>query len=163
MSAMFVFLNKSCFRGLYREGPRGFNVPYGHYKTVNICDERNLRNVSELIQNVEFICCSFEEIFVDFKKGDVVYLDPPYVPEKETSFVKYISKGFEQDQHKVLFEKCVRLKEDEVKMILSNSYMPQVLQHFEVPTYTVKKINCRRFINAKNPESKTDEVLITNF
>jgi len=85
-SALFMFLNKTCFRGLYREGPNGFNVPYGHYKKVNIIDKDELEKISELIKNVNFECLDFRESLKKVGSQDFVYLDPPYAPEKKKFF-----------------------------------------------------------------------------
>ncbi len=156
-SAMMVFLNKTCFRGMYREGPRGFNVPFGNYKHPTILDEDHIRNVSHLIQNVVFTTQSFAESLNDVAQGDFVYLDPPYVPESATSFVKYTADGF--DMHMQLFQLC---KELPCRFLLSNANVSLVKDAFPSPNYKTKIISCRRAINSKNPESKTLEVLITN-
>lgn len=161
-SAMFLFLNKTCFRGLYREGPKGFNVPYGHYKKVSFYDEELLRAVSKLIQRVTFSCCSFEETFHKLEEDDFIYLDPPYVPEKSTSFVSYTSKGFDETQHQLLFDECHKLKARGVNMLLSNLCCEQVVNTF-TGNYVVKEIKCRRSINSKTPDETTKEVLITNY
>ena len=99
-SAMFMFLNKTCFRGVYREGPNGFNVPYGHYKTTpSLLTLDELKAVSELIRDVEFSQCDFREAFNNVGKDDFVYLDPPYAPETKTSFVGYTKDGFGLKDH----------------------------------------------------------------
>lgn len=156
-SAMFLFLNKTCFRGVYREGPSGFNVPFGHYKNPAILEETRIRELSVLLKDVVFSNCSFEEALSKLEPGDFVYLDPPYVPENITSFVGYTSDGF--DKHEKLFSIC---KEMPAKMLLSNSKVKVVLDSFADEKYKVKIISCRRTINSRNPESRIDEVLITN-
>lgn len=165
-SAMMLFLNKTCFRGVYREGPRGFNVPFGNYKnTATIIDPDHIRTVSELIRGVEFRVASFEQVFSEptFDRNTFMYLDPPYVPKTETSFVGYTADGFSGLQHEYLFSECAKLSDKNVKFVLSNAHVPLVISSFPVLLYTVNTISCRRAINSKDPSSRTDEVLIANF
>lgn len=161
-SAMFVFLNKTCFRGVYREGPDGFNVPFGHYKNPGIVEEAHIQEVSQLIQGVVFTVCPFQNAFSKVQAGDFVYLDPPYAPETDTSFVSYTSEGFSLDNHKALFQQCQDFQRKQVKFLMSNADVKLVLDAFPAPTYTTKKILCRRAIHSTNPESTTNEVLISN-
>lgn len=161
-SSMFLFMNKTCFRGVYREGPNGFNVPYGNYKNPCIIDEDHIRTVSDLIQDVVFMNCSFNESLSVVCCDDFVYLDPPYAPENDTSFVSYTSAGFTMEDHKVLFEICGTMKERNVKMLMSNAEVKLVTDAFPKPTYMIKIISCRRAIHSKEPDSRTNEVLIMN-
>lgn len=161
-SSMLLFLNKTCFRGVYREGPRGFNVPFGNYKNPTILDEDDIKTVSVLIQGVVFSTCTFAESFNRVVYGDFMYLDPPYAPETDKSFVAYNSDGFKLDNHKLLFELCAGLKQKSVKMLMSNADVHLVKEAFPSPNYMTKIISCRRAINSKEPDSRTNEVLITN-
>lgn len=155
-SALFMVINKTCFRGLYREGPNGFNVPYGNYKKV-IIEKEDVRIVSNLIQNVEFYNMDYRGSFDTFEHGDFVYLDPPYAPENSKSFVKYNKDGFTVNDNIELFNK---MKNSNIKFLMSNSDVDLVNDNFE--GYENSKIECRRAINSKNPEAKTFEVLINN-
>lgn len=156
-SALFMFLNKTCFRGMYREGPNGFNVPYGHYKkTPTIITKEDLDNINVLIKDVIFIHSDFCNSFKNIKSGDFVYLDPPYVPINKSSFVGYIKDGFSFENHVTLFNKIKEL--NNIKFIMNNSNVKLVLDNFS--DYSIEYIKAKRAINSKNPDSTTTEVLI---
>lgn len=157
-AATFLFLNRMCFRGVYREGPRGFNVPFGHYKQLEICDEADIRSVSDILQRVHFTCEGFETAIPKATEGDFVYLDPPYVPETITSFVGYVAGGFDSVKHDALFQ---LIKDTPATIVMSNSNVPIVCESFPAP-FEIKKIVVRRAIHSKDPSAKTTEVLITN-
>jgi len=158
-SALFMFINKTCFRGMYREGPNGYNVPYGHYKkTPTIISKTYLNYISDLIKDVEFKNCSFTESIKNVKDGDFVYLDPPYAPENSNSFVEYVADGFNLDTHKLLFNEIKKMKN--IKFVMSNAKVDLVTDNFK--EYNCHDIIARRAINAKKPGSKTTEVIIYN-
>lgn len=156
-SAMFVFLNKLCFRGLYREGPNGFNVPFGHYKSPTIITAKDISRVHKIIQKVNFIHANCTESLLLPQEGDFVYLDPPYAPTDEKSFVNYTSDGFGAGMHTKLFELTKALP---TKFLMSNSDSTLVTETFS--EYTIEKIPARRAINSKSPGSTVLEVLIWN-
>jgi DNA adenine methylase len=157
-SAFFWILNKTCFRGMYREGPNGFNVPFGHYKNSPQLDKSEFRDISNLIKDVEFRCVDFEDAFGNILEKDFVYLDPPYAPVDSKSFVGYVKNGFDLDKHLLLFELIKKL--DKVMFMMSNAKVKLVMDNFE--GYKIDEILCRRAINAKKPDSKAMEVIITN-
>lgn len=163
-SAMMLFLNKTGFRGVYRENKqREYNVPFGNYKTVpTIYEKEHIEQVSQLIQGVVFTCQDFEQSLQKVHSGDFVYLDPPYAPETETSFVGYTGDGFSLDQHKKLFAICKSFKAKQISMVMSNSKVPLVTSAFPVPDYEINIVPARRAINSKDPSARTDEVLLTN-
>jgi len=162
-SAMFIFLNKTCFRGVFRIGPKGFNVPYGHYKNPEIINKNHLDEIHELIQNVIFECIDFNTSLSRIKPNDYIYLDPPYAPETDTSFVGYTENGFNINNHKKLFELIHKLTETNIKIMLSNADVSLVRNTFTNEKYNISSILCKRAINSKNPEAKAKEVIIKNY
>ena len=163
-SAMLIFLNKTCFRGIFRVGPNGFNVPYGHYSNPEIINKEHLDNIHNLIQNVLFECCDFNTSLslANIEQGDFAYLDPPYAPETNTSFVGYTEKGFDIENHKKLFNLIHNLTDAKHKIMLSNADVSLVRENFK-EKYSTSSILCKRSINSKNPESKAKEVIIKNY
>jgi DNA adenine methylase len=150
-SVYFIFLNKTCFRGIYRTGPNGFNVPYGNYKKPTILERTHLFHIHALIQPVTFECLDFEQTLIrPTDKDDFVYLDPPYVPVKKNSFVY---DGF--DKHDTLFELCKKLP---CPFLMSNSNTEKVRTSFS--DYTCEVLETKCSINSKNPESKQSELMI---
>jgi DNA adenine methylase len=155
-SAQFYFLNKTCFRGVYREGPNGFNVPYGHPKQFPVTSGDDFLCMSNLFQRVEFRVKDFREVMKELKLSnskDFVYLDPPYIPLNKTSFVGYTEGGF--DFHGELFKGIRSLK---IPFLMSNANVP--LLHEEFKDFNITVIKCKRHIHSKNPGSTAEEVLI---
>jgi DNA adenine methylase len=161
-SAMFLFLNKTCFRGIFRMGPNGFNVPYGNNKNPEIINFEHLQEIHALIVPVKFVCCSFDETIQKALSLDCeqkfIYMDPPYVPETSTSFVGYTKNGF--NEHDKLFGLCSELTQHNIKWVLSNSDVEPVRNAFS--NEHIETILCKRRINSKNPESVVNEVIIWN-
>jgi len=160
-SAMFIFLNKTCFRGVFRIGPNGFNVPYGNYKKPEIINKEHLEKVSSLIKDVVFQCSDFRDSLKNIEKNDFVYLDPPYAPETNNSFVGYTKDGFNIQSHNDLFQIIHKLTEKNIKIILSNSDVDLVHDNFK-ENYNITSITCKRSINSKNPDAKVKELIIKN-
>jgi len=162
-SAMFIFLNKTCFRGVFRVGPKGFNVPYGHYNNPEIINKEHLQEIHDLIQNVIFECTDFSISLTNIEQNDFVYLDPPYAPESDTSFVGYTENGFNIEHHNHLFKMIHILTSENKKIMLSNADVSLVRENFTKEKYNILSILCKRSINSKNPESKAKEVIIKNY
>ena len=160
-SAIFMFLNKTCFRGMYREGPNGFNVPYGHYKkTPTIITKKELDYISDLIKDVVFLQSDFCKSVQNIRSGDFVYLDPPYAPETENSFVGYTADGFGLETHNKLFSEIRKLHKQKIQFVMSNAKVDLVINNFN--DCKCDDIIARRAINSKKPGSTTTEVLIYN-
>jgi DNA adenine methylase len=162
-SAMFIFLNKTCFRGVFRVGPRGFNVPYGNYNLPEIINREHLQEIHELIQNVKFECLDFKHSLLSTQPNDFTYLDPPYAPETSTSFVKYTENGFNVENHKHLFQLIHQHTQENKKIMLSNSDVSLVRDNFCNEKYNILSIMCKRAIHSKTPDAKAKEVIIKNY
>jgi len=166
-SAMFIFLNKTCFRGVFRVGPNGFNVPYGHYKNPEIINKEHLEEIAALIKNVVFECCDFTTSLTRIEPNDFVYLDPPYAPETTNSFVGYTENGFNIKNHNNLFKLIHNLTDTNKKIMLSNADVNLVRENFcncaKNEKYSTLSILCKRSINSKNPDAKAKEVIIKNY
>jgi len=162
-SAMFIFLNKTCFRGVFRVGPKGFNVPYGHYNNPEIINKEHLEEIHNLIQNVVFECCNFNTSLTIVEPNDFVYLDPPYAPETDNSFVGYTENGFNIENHNNLFKLIHILTDTNKKIMLSNADVSLVRENFTNEKYNTLSILCKRSINSKNPDTKAKEVIIKNY
>ena len=162
-SAYFIFLNKTGFRGMYREGPNGYNIPYGNYKNPKILDKDELEYISSLISDVNFIHSDFSESLNGIQDDDnFVYLDPPYAPENDKSFVGYTKDGFGIKQHELLFNLSKTVSEKN-KIMMSNANVQLIRDNLSPEIYNYEVVSCRRAINSKDPGAKTEEVIITNY
>ncbi len=162
-SAIFLFLNKTCFRGMYRESSNGFNVSYGNYKNPIIMDDNHILEISQLIRNVVFEVKSFEKALELVKSGDFIYMDPPYVPVMDTLSENYIIFGFSSSSHDYLFKRCRKMAKLGIKFILSNSNTKKVCDAFTSSDCKIEVISCRRVINVQQPSCMVDEILVRNF
>ena len=144
---------------MYREGPNGFNVPYGHYKTTPlVIPLEDLVKMQNLIKNVIFKWCDFRAAFAQtVNDGDFIYADPPYAPLSVKSFVGYTRDGFGMDDHTDLF---YLLKSTDIDFVMSNAKVNLVTSIFK--DYKIEDIIARRSIHSKDPSSYTTEVLISN-
>lgn len=163
-SALFLFLNKTCFRGLYRVNSHGkFNVPFGNYKNPEIINKAHLEELHELIQDVVFEHLDFSVSMgnIPLDQPNFVYIDPPYYPEKKTSFVNYNDCGFSQEKHDALFTLLKNWTNVPTKWLLSNADVDHVKTAFSCEDkYTIKNVYCKRAIHSKKPNTMAGEVLI---
>jgi DNA adenine methylase len=161
-AARLIYLNKTCFNGLWRVNKKGeFNVPFGDYKNPTICDEENLRAVADVLHSVSLVCLDFKDVVAPVKPGDTVYFDPPYAPVSETSnFTSYAKGGFTADDQDRL-RNCFRdLDERGVHVLLSNSDTPLVRKLYK--GFRIEGVTARRNINSKGGKrGKVGELLIS--
>jgi DNA adenine methylase len=151
-TSRLLFLNRTCFNGLYRVNSKGkFNVPLGKYTNPNIVNEENIRSVSHVLQSskVSIKCRDFESVLNDAKKGDLVYFDPPYQPVSDTAnFTSYTHKSFTITDLKRLANLCLDLDSKGCKVLLSNSDSQEVAEMFTDKQWKIKKIEANRSINS---------------
>lgn len=170
-AALMIFLNKTCFNGLYRVNKKGFfNVPMGSYKNPLICDEKNLLLVSQKLKNVTILCEDYK-YSVDFiDENTFVYFDPPYRPINDTSnFVSYTENLFDDEKQIELAEFVDLIDKKGAKIVISNSD-PQNIDEkdnfFETiySRHKIKRVSANRMINSKgDARGKIKELLISNF
>lgn len=163
-----LFLNKTCFNGLYRVNSKGkFNVPLGKYVNPNIVSKENLVAVSEILQSrdISIKCQDFEGALKNATEGDFVYLDPPYHPVSETSnFTSYTNGSFDYGDQERLYAKFKALDKKGVKILLSNSKSEEIIDLFKEFSDNVIEINANRFINSVSQRrTGHTELLIKNY
>lgn len=169
-AALFIFLNKTCFNGLYRVNRKGqFNVPIGSYKNPPICDAENLRYISDLLQNVQIQCGEYNDCagFIDSKT--FVYIDPPYRPLTETaSFTSYNENEFGDKQQIELGHFIDEITEKGAKVVASNSDPKNADENDNFfddlySKYNIDRVSAKRMINSKaNGRGNINELLIFN-
>lgn len=167
-TSRLIFLNRTCFNGLYRVNSKGkFNVPLGKYSNPNIVNEENIRAVSHILQSsrTAIKCRDFEAVLRDTKKGDLIYFDPPYQPVSATSnFTSYTTKNFTYDDLTRLAELCLKLDSRGCNVLLSNSDSQEVADIFAKNPWKITRIAANRSINS-NSKKRTGhfELLIKNY
>jgi DNA adenine methylase len=160
----FIYLNKTCFNGLYRVNKKGyFNTPIGSYKNPNIADEEAIINASIALQNATILNCSYEKVLNFSQSKDLIYFDPPYYPLSETSnFTSYSEFEFLDNEQNRLFEVFYKLDKQGCYVVHSNSDTEFIKNLYK--NYDTNLVNANRFINSKsNGRGKISEVLIRNF
>lgn len=164
-AALFIFLNKTCFNGLYRVNSNGkFNVPWNQTKKFSF-DKNNLLAISDFLkknqENIRFFSEDFAQILKKAQKNDLIYLDPPYYPLNETGFVNYTSGGFLHEDQERLLKSFNDLHEKECKVILSNHETPEIMSFYK--DYDIEPIQVKRMINCKGDQRQAvDEVIVSN-
>ncbi len=169
--ADFIFLNKTCFNGLYRVNKEGkFNVPHGRYKNPLICDENNLLLCSELLQKVEISFGSYEQVLEKAYANTFVYFDPPYRPIIENnSFVSYDKSGFDDDDQIKLAENFKILDDKHCLLMLSNSDPKNTNKNDNFfddlyKGFNIKRVYAKRMINCQaNKRGDITEIVVMNY
>ena len=167
IASRFIYLNRTCFNGMYRVNSKGgFNVPFGKYTNPLICDENNLGKVSKALKNVEIKKQDYKEVLKKVKKGDFVYFDPPYYPiSKTASFTSYTSEAFLDKEQTELRDTFVELHKRGCFVMLSNSDTPFINKIYsEHKGLRITKVQAGRAINSDaSKRGKITEVLVTNY
>ena len=170
-AALMIFLNKTCFNGLFRVNKKGFfNVPMGSYKNPLICDRKNLYAVSEKLQNVEIVCGDYRESAKFIDEKTFVYFDPPYRPLNETSnFTAYTENKFNDKEQIELAEFVESMNKKGAKIVVSNSDPKNFDKEDDFfddiySAHKIKRVEATRMINCEaSARGKIKELLISNF
>lgn len=162
LAAYFIYLNKTCFRGLYRVNQKNqFNVPYGAYDR-RYYDLANLESVSTALANATFCVSDFEVSVANAESEDFIYFDPPYYKQGGYSdFNRYTPNQFKEGDHLRLASLCQELEKRGVRWLVSNSDTPFVRQLYK--GFQFKQISSRRDINLKSNRRSINELLISNY
>jgi len=169
-AALFIFLNRTCFNGLYRVNSKGeFNVPHGKYTNPRICDEATLRADSELLQKVEILCGDFAQTGKYAGKDVLYYFDPPYRPLTETAaFTSYATGGFNDAEQTRLRDFCDEIAGNKSMFVASNSDPQNVDSEDKFfdklyEMFNIKRVSAARMINSKGDgRGAISEIMISN-
>lgn len=167
-AARIIFLNKTCFNGLYRVNNAGeFNTPFGNYRNPNIVNAPTLLAVSKYLNSGEITltACDYSEVLLKLKKNSFVYLDPPYYPISTTSnFTGYVKSGFNRDEQIRLRDCCDELTERGIKFMLSNSDTEFIHEIYSNPFYNITPVKAKRAVNSvASKRGDVDELVIRNY
>lgn len=161
-AARMIYLNRTCFNGLYRVNKQGqFNVPFGKYDNPRICDETNLRQASKALQGVEIICGDYLLVLDHYaKQGDFIFLDPPYLPISDNAdFKRYTKEQFYMEDHIELANMVKKLEDRGCYVILTNSNHPLVKELYS--SYKIDIIPTKRYISCQGNTRKGEDAIVT--
>ena len=163
LAALFVFLNKHCFNGLYRVNGKGlFNVPYNNSRRVSVNGD-SIIEISKYLQGITIIDGDFEDACRDARKGDVVFLDRPYAPLNPTSFESYTKEGFDIESHKRLAKLYDELTMRGCYCMLTNHNTDLINELYGNKGYKIDVVSVRRMINSDASNRVGEEVIICNY
>lgn len=168
IAARFIYLNRTCFNGLFRvNSSGGFNVPYGKNSNPMICDEENLKKVSKSLRGIKIIHEDYKKVLDRAKKGDFVYFDPPYYPvNKTSSFTSYTKEAFLEKEQMELSSTFLELHNRGCYVMLSNSNTPFIKKLYSNlnKEIKIKKVYATRAINSKgNGRGEIKEIVVINY
>ena len=163
VAARLIYLNRTCYNGLYRVNKKNeFNVPIGRYKNPNIIQEENIVACHHALQNVNLSCKEYFRIKPE--KNDFVYFDPPYFPIEENSFTSYTRFDFMKDSHKQLRDFALQLHKKGVKIMISNSNAKFIRQIYDCEPFTVSSVKAPRLVNCKSDgREPINELIIKSY
>ena len=157
-AALFIFLNKTCFNGLYRTNRKGlFNTPFGKKKRINLCDDSGLKSTSELLSRLQILNTDFGNVCDTAKPGDFVFFDSPYYD----TFDAYQKGGFSTEDHTRLFRLFSRLSDNGIKCMLTNSNTDFIKDLYK--NYNIECVGTRRAINSDATNRVGEDLIITNY
>ena len=163
LAALFVFINKHCFNGLYRVNGKGlFNVPYNNSRRTSV-DEGSIMEISKYLQGITITDGDFEEACKGAKKGDFVFIDSPYAPLNPTSFEAYTKEGFDIESHKRLARLYDELTARGCFCMLTNHNTKLINELYGGKGYTIDVVSVKRMINSDASNRVGEEVIIYNY
>lgn len=163
LAALFVFINKHCFNGLYRVNGKGlFNVPYNNSRRVSV-DENAIWEISEYLKKITIMDGDFEPACKDAGKGDFIFIDSPYAPLNPTSFESYTKEGFDIESHKRLAEFYDELTVRGCYCMLTNHNTELINALYGKKGYRIDVVSVKRMINSDASNRVGEEVIICNY
>lgn len=163
LAAIFVFINKHCFNGLYRVNGKGlFNVPYNNSRRVSV-DEKSIMDISEYLQRVTISDGDFEVACEEAERGDFVFIDSPYAPLNPTSFQSFTKEGFDIESHKRLARLYDKLTAKGCYCMLTNHNTELINELYGNKDYKIDVVNVKRMINSDAANRVGKEVIICNY
>ncbi len=166
-TSRLIYLNKTCFNGLYRVNLSGqFNVPFGKYKNPTICDAANLRACSNALKSVDIQIADYDQLLNKIESRSFVYIDPPYEPiSKTASFSSYTADRFDEVDQVRLFKFCQQLSRKRVRFMLSNSSATWLGNLYRKdPRFLVGRVQANRSINRdKHGRGPVWEIVVRNY
>lgn len=163
LAALFTFMNKHCFNGLYRVNKKGlFNVPYNKSRRTSI-EEEAVRETARYLKTVNILEGDFEKACKDAKKGDFIFFDSPYAPLNPTSFEAYTKEGFDVESHKRLAKLYDELTERGCYCMLTNHNTEFINELYSNKGYRIDVVSVKRMINSDASNRKGEEVIICNY